>query len=532
LKYSRIQLALVLICAAALSAAATLYVSRSGWTLYYGDAEAHLNIARRIVDSRTPGRDQIGTVWLPLPHLLMLPLVARDDLWRNGMAGAVPVSACFVAAALFLFAAARRAFQSSSAAFASLALFAANPNLLYLQATPMTEVVFFAGLMATLYFTVLFRSNQSLAVVAGAGVASFAASLARYEGWFLIPFIALYFLFAAKRRKIALAFLFLAIASLGPISWLAHNWWYYGNPLEFYNGAYSAKAIYERALHQRMAPYPGDHDWAKAWLYFRTAAQLCSGWVAIGAGLLGLGAIVWKRVWWPVVLLLLPPLFYVWSMHSSATPIFVPTLWPNTYYNTRYGLAALPLLAFAAGAVVLFAPGKLRPVAALTMFAAAVFPWAADRRPDTWVCWKESEVNSESRRAWIHEAADIFREKYRQGSGVFTGSGDLTAVFREAGIPLRETLNDGNEPAWMAATQRPELFLREQWALTFSGDAVAKAVQRSPFKSGPHYRLVKAIIVKNAPVVEIYKRNDPPRSPPDHSQQTNAQPQDEPDDEN
>ena len=39
-----------------------------GYVLYYGDAEAHLNIARRIVDSRTPGPEQIGTVWLPLPH--------------------------------------------------------------------------------------------------------------------------------------------------------------------------------------------------------------------------------------------------------------------------------------------------------------------------------------------------------------------------------------------------------------------------------------------------------------------------------
>ena len=46
-----------------------------GYTLYYGDAEAHLNLARRVVDSRTPGLSQIGPVWLPLPHLLMLPLV-------------------------------------------------------------------------------------------------------------------------------------------------------------------------------------------------------------------------------------------------------------------------------------------------------------------------------------------------------------------------------------------------------------------------------------------------------------------------
>src|SRR4051812_19767499 len=49
----------------------------NGWILYYGDAEAHLNIARRVIDSRTPGYEQIGTVWLPLPHVLMLPFVGN-----------------------------------------------------------------------------------------------------------------------------------------------------------------------------------------------------------------------------------------------------------------------------------------------------------------------------------------------------------------------------------------------------------------------------------------------------------------------
>jgi len=35
----------------------------------------------------------------------------------------------------------------------------------------------------------------------GAGLAALAGTLTRYEGWFLIPFAALYFLFAAKRRR-------------------------------------------------------------------------------------------------------------------------------------------------------------------------------------------------------------------------------------------------------------------------------------------------------------------------------------------
>ena len=38
--------------------------------LLYGDAVAHLGIARRLLDARYPGLAQLGGVWLPLPHLL------------------------------------------------------------------------------------------------------------------------------------------------------------------------------------------------------------------------------------------------------------------------------------------------------------------------------------------------------------------------------------------------------------------------------------------------------------------------------
>jgi hypothetical protein len=63
-----------LFLALALCSALAIYFFHSkGWILYYGDAEAHLNTARRIVDNQTPGYDQIGTVWLPLMHFLMLP---------------------------------------------------------------------------------------------------------------------------------------------------------------------------------------------------------------------------------------------------------------------------------------------------------------------------------------------------------------------------------------------------------------------------------------------------------------------------
>jgi hypothetical protein len=507
LKRNWFELALVFVSLAVIGGLATAYVNHFGWTLYYGDAESHLDIARRIIDSRKPGYDQLGTVWLPLPHVLMLPWVRNDQLWRSGLAGAVPSSACFVCAGVFLYAALKRATHSSAVALASLGLFAFNPNLLYLQATPMTETVVLAALMALLYFTVLFRETQSLAAVIGAGVASVAASLARYEGWFVIPFVAIYFLIAGRKHRFTAALIFSAIAVLGPLYWLGHNWWIYANPLEFFNGPYSPTAIYRRALAQNMAPYPGDHDWKAAGFYYLTAVRLCAGWAAVAIGIAGLAGIFVKRVFWPAFFAALAPVFYVCSMHSGGTPIFVPALWPFSYYNTRYALTALPFLAIAGGSLVLLVPQRFRPWIAALIVLAATLPWLIHPKPSDWVTWKESQVNSITRRAWTKAAASSLAGSYRRGQGIVTSFSDLTGILRQAGIPFREALYDGDEPAWMAATTRPDLFLHEEWAVTTSGDTVATAIQKSSLRTGPRYHLVQTVKVKGAPVIEIYKRD-------------------------
>jgi len=479
---------------AVISAAALILVHQRGWTLYYGDAEAHLNIARRLLDSRTPGPDQLGTVWLPLPHLLMFPLAQVDSLWQNGLAGALPAAFCFVVAGAFLFAAVRRVF-GSAAAVATTALFGLNPNLLYLQSTPMTEAMFFASLMALLYYSLKLNA-------VGAGLAALAGTLIRYEGWFLLPFTAIYFLLTAKHKRLQHAALFTVISALGPILWLAHNRWYFSDALAFYWGPYSPKAI------QGSAPYPGYGDWGQAWLYFRTAVQLCAGWPLVWMGLAGAVTAAYRRVFWPVLLLALPGAFYLWSMHSSGgSPIFVPTLWPKSYYNTRYGLALFPLAVFAAGALVTLVPRRLRPAAAALIVIAGISPWLLRPHPDRWVTWKEAEVNSTARRNWTRQAAEFLKTEFHQRAGVFTSFGDITGIYRQATIPLRETLTGDNAPLWDAAVARPDLFLWEQWAVVMGGDSVQTAINRSR-RRGRNYALVKTIIVKGAPVIEIYRRDE------------------------
>jgi len=308
---------LVSVCVAALT---HCYVR--GSTLYYGDAEAHLNIARRILDSRTPGPQQIGTVWLPLPHLLMLPFVQFDVLWRSGLAGAIPSGICFVIAGSFLFAAARRLHGSAAAAAASLGAFALNPNLLYLQTTPMTEPVFFAALGALFHAVVRFHEAKSRRFVVIAGIAAFLASLTRYEGWFLIPFATVFFLVSAHHARIRIALLFGALAVLGPLLWLAHNQFWWGDCLEFLRGAHSPRAIYQRSLSAGLPPYPGAHDWFAACRQYWSAVNLSVGVPLLLLAAAGVVSSLKNRGTRPLVLLLLllpTPLFYVWTVHSGGT---------------------------------------------------------------------------------------------------------------------------------------------------------------------------------------------------------------------
>jgi hypothetical protein len=474
----------------ALSAIAVWYFFRHGYLQWYGDAEAHLNNARRLYDSLTPGYDQLGTPWLPLPHLALMPFTRVDGWWHSGIAAAFPAAVSFVAGGVFLFAAVRRIFESDAAAFAATALAALNPNLLYLQSTSMTEAYFFAELTALLYFMV--RGAPELAALA-----TVAATLTRYEGWFLIPFAGAYFLVTRRWRGIA----YLAIASLGPLYWLGHNWWLTGDPLAFYRGPYSPRAI------QRGLPYPGLHDLRIAWLYYRTAIQLCAGPALPLMALAGAVVALWRRAFWPLLVLSLPPLFYLWSMYSSGgTPIHVPGLWPHSYYNTRYGLAALPLLAFASAALVMAVPKRFRAALTVLVVIGGTVHWALQRGPENWITWAESRANSVGRRGWTVEAAGFLGPRYRTGAGILSSGGDdFFGIYRVAGIPLRETFSVDNGLPWDAAMQRPELYLWQQWAVAKRNDELDTALRRAA-ERGIVYRLEKTIQKKDEPVIEIYRR--------------------------
>ena len=489
-----VPFAVCLIASAMVIAAAVVWVYRTGRTLWFGDAEAHLNIARRIIDSRTPGWNQLGSPWLPLPHLLMIPLVRNDWLWKTGLAGAITSGVAMLIAVGFLFAAARRIFGTAGAGFVAAAVFLLNPNSIYLGSIPMTEPVFFACLSGLLYFTICFSTTRGWGALTGAGLAACAGTMTRYEGWFLLPFVAACICARGGRKRWAATAVFCLLAGAGPVLWLLHNRWYFGDPFYFYRGPYSAIAI------QGATNYPGKGDWLRAAHYFLTAGRLVIGFPAILLGIAGIVLAVKRRIIWAPTLLALPPLFYVWSMHSAATPIFVPNLWPHGFYNTRYGLELLPLIAI--GAAALARSGKAAALATVVI-SLAPFLIHLNQLP---VTMQEADVNSRGRREWIQQAAADIKRSARPHDTYFTSFGDITGVYRTLGIPLRATLTGDDDVEYAAAVARPDLFLHADRAVAESGDEVQKTIARSQ-PPGVRYDLIDRTTVKGEPVIEIYSRD-------------------------
>jgi hypothetical protein len=240
-------------------------------------------------------------------------------------------------------------------------------------------------------------------------------------------------------------------------------------------------------------------------VYYVAAARLCAGPLLAALGIAGIAACAIRRAIWPIVLLIVPPIAYIASIYSGAVPIFLPTLWPYSYYNARYGTSAIPLFALGAAALVTLAPKRMQAAAALVIVLFSASWWAVHWRPNQWVVWEESRVNSEGRRAWTREAAAYLAPLYVPGTGVVTSSYPLTGILREAGIPLREALDVDNGLFFDALVGRPDLSLNQEWVIAEGGDDAQTAVNRAG-RYGISYQLVKRIAVKDQPVIEIYRR--------------------------
>jgi hypothetical protein len=181
----RFDLQTRLIAALALvgGAAVAWYYYVQQLTLSHYDAKAHLAVARRILDSLTPGWEQIGAVWLPLPHLVQALPIQVDWFYRTGAFGVAVSVVCHALTAAAIFATVRLLTHSTAAAAVGAAIFAVNPNVLYLQSTPMTEPLLFALTTVEVLLLTRWVLEGRLVVPREVGWIMVLACLTRYEAW-------------------------------------------------------------------------------------------------------------------------------------------------------------------------------------------------------------------------------------------------------------------------------------------------------------------------------------------------------------
>src|SRR5262245_41393540 len=144
----------VALLASAISVASYSYYVQQGLTLAYGDSISHMMIARRVFASNSPGLAQLGTVWLPLNHMLMLPFVWNDALYSDGFAGAFPSMIAYVVSAVYMYRLAELVFSSRWAGWTAALTLMLNPSVLYMQSTPMSELDLICFAVVAIYYAV------------------------------------------------------------------------------------------------------------------------------------------------------------------------------------------------------------------------------------------------------------------------------------------------------------------------------------------------------------------------------------------
>lgn len=513
--------------AALVSLAAFSWFFSSGQVLLYGDAVAHINIARRVFDSATPGPLQLGTVWLPLPHILMIPFVVNDWMWRTGVGGSIPSMIAYVFGVVGMFrildfAAGKRA------GILAAAIYGLNPNLLYMQSTAMTETVFLATMIWAVHYLQLFvaamqgdqatgeyppeRSVQRCALCLAAAI------LTRYDGWVLAAVCGAVVFWQWRRSAVGNLHAFrrltrpvvgfFALCAVVPMLWLAHNYAISANALDFINGPYSAKAIEARSTQPGDPPHPGTGDMLTSTIFFTKAAKLnvSCGWLEPIFFLLACAGTLyaiwrWRRL--GVLLLLWLPLpFYAYSVAYGSVPIFMPVWWPHSYYNVRYGLELLPVFAVFVALIPTgaekFLAGRVSRVVAISVTVAVVALSYALISLQSPICLREAQVNSRTRIALESKLSVILRN-LPADSTILMQTGEFVGALQEAGIPLRRVVWEGDHPAWDEAMSAPAE--QANYVVAFAGDNVWYAARLFP----QHLEKIAEFDTPEKPRVTVYR---------------------------
>jgi hypothetical protein len=452
-----------------------LHYHRLGLTLSHYDARGHLVVARRVIDSITPGWQQIGAVWLPLPHLLNTIPVQIDVLYRTGASGVALSVAAFAVAAGGIAWLVIAMTESSAAAIAATAVFTLNPNVLYLQSTPMTEPLLLALTTVAVAMLVSWSRADSGGgraadgnVGATAVAAMFAlACLTRYEAWPVTAFALAAAVWTRWRRGDALAVAMrrvgtiargpaLAIAGFLIFSRVVIGEWFVSSG--FFVPENKSLGLPELAA-------------AEIWW----GTHMLSGSYVIAVAALGavslllMGAFSRRRADAMIVLALATTAALPWSAFVKGHP-----------FRIRYMTPLIVVEAIGAG-VAAGLIRRARLAAAVAVLAIA----AHDLHPLDAKAPMVIEAQWDRPNTPVRQGVTDCLVAGRDGEKVMASMASLGHYMQEtasAGFALRDYLHEGNGDIWLAALEGPRPFAG--WMLieekASGGDMLAKLAREHP----------------------------------------------------
>lgn len=447
-------------------------VYRAGNVLTYNDSISHMQIARRVVSGVDTGLAQLGSVWLPLPHVLMLPLVGFDQLYYSGIAGAIVSMVAFVAACVFCYKIMQQFTGRKSAGIAAAVVFALNANVLYMQSTPMTEVLLFATLLGTVYYLQQWTSENRYTKLVGAAFFAMLATLTRYESWPILAVLALVAVWTAARerrvftskrarfgRVCDLMVVFSVLAFAGIVFWLIWNWVLFGSPLEFQSGDYAKPSLWVSVGEPSVG-----HLFvaAKTFWYATTDTVAWPMLIVAGLGLLLFvvremigDKLSGRSLVIPSLLIVVP--FFVYALYAGQRPLHVMQV-GGDLYNVRFGLIMIVPVALLSGYLV----GSLRSVKVLgSVLLQVVVVLAAITTVVTLqsgvLTLKEPAHNLESSSMRSQETAATFlKNNYDHGLILVQTFGNERLVF--SGVPTNVMVYEGtnHENRWERSLADPK----------------------------------------------------------------------------
>jgi len=432
--------------------------------LQYPDARSHLEIARRVFDNRAPGLVQLGTVWLPVPHLLLLPFVNIDVLWATGLAGSIVGILCLVVTTVTLFLAVRQLTGRTLPAWLAAAVVLTNPSFLYIQTTALTEPVLLASMTGATYFLLRWTKDHQTKTLLAAGVFSALAVGSRYDGWFFAVIstlaIALTVL-AGQRRWQEMQGIVLAYATV-PLYmmalWFLYNWIYFGDPLEFQRGAFSAQQ--QQKAFEILGQLGTKHNLLLSIRTYLWTIYNNTGAVMVGLAVIGLIAYIlttrFRANSYLPYIFLAPIPFNILALWLGQTIIRVPQVSPGEYFNIRYGLLILPGVALFIAYLYHRLTIKGGNIIALPLFAVAlVFQGALWWTPDfpRQVPVVAEGVSGGAHDAYVIESARFLHDAYHGGNILIDDS--TTHITTLARIPIHEYVGTYSGALWRAALIDP-----------------------------------------------------------------------------